>query len=85
MINDVDSAICRQHFFAISNDLVANLEAFEHLYKSFEVNSPKFDARKVQITIHNLPDTNPVTVPAYSRVRNRRGSRARWQIDGYLC
>ena len=84
MINDVDSTVCREHFFAISNDLVTNLETFEHLHKTVEVNSPKFDGRKVQITIHNLPDTNFVSILTYSGVRNRRGSWAWLQINGYF-
>ena len=77
----MDAAARRQCLFAIGHNLVPILEPFAHLHVTIEVGSAELDRGEMQITIHDLPDTNFVALTLDGSVGDQWSGRERRQVN----
>ncbi len=81
MLDHMDAAARRQCLFAIGHNLVPILEPFAHLHVTIEVGSAELDRGEMQITIHDLPDTNFIAFTLDGSVGDQWSGRERRQVN----
>jgi hypothetical protein len=81
MLDHMDAAARRQCLFAIGHNLVPILEPFAHLHVTIEVGGAELDRGEMQITIHDLPDTNFIAFTLDGSVGDQWSGRERRQVN----